>query len=315
VKDDPGRPASASGHLRKRFVVFARILGTKVEQARARIVTIPFFAFLNEVFEGMGNDGAAEFIGAISYYVVLSLFPLLLGVISLLGFFLPSATVQDQIFNFVEANLPATTDILRLNVAGIIQVRGPLGIFSVVALFWSAGAMFNAISRGVNRAWGINVRHPFHIRKLRETTMSLGACVFFYVAITLTAILKSFGAGGGVVGGLAISLLELLLVFVIFILVYKFIPGTKTYWSYVWPGAIFSTVAFEVVRTFLAFYFSRFSNVQLVYGSIASIIVLLLFVQYVALILIMGAEISSEYSRVRLGLGPRPRFPPDLYQR
>ena len=315
MKDNQESPNKPSGKLRDRIVTLARIPGAKIEQARARLIKIPFFGFLNEVIEGMGNDGASEVVGAIAYYVILSLFPLLLGVISLLGFFLPSATVQDQIFRFVETNLPAATDVLRLNIAGIIQVRGPLGIISVVALFWSAGAMFSAISRGVNRAWGLNVRHPFHIRKLREVAQSLSACVFFYVAITTTAVLASFDTRGGVAGNLAIYLLEFLLVFVIFLLVNKTMPGTKTYWRYVWLGALFSTVAFEVVRTFLGIYLSRFSHVELVYGSIASIIILLIFAHYVAFILIMGAEISSEYSRLRLRLGPRPRFPPDLCQR
>jgi len=298
-----------------RIVTLFRIPGTKVEQSRARLIKIPFFGFLNEVIEGMGNDGASEVVGAIAYYAFLSLFPLLLGVISLLGFFLPSASVQDQIFQFVETNLPTAKDILRLNIEGIINVRGPLGIISVVALFWSAGAMFSAINRGVNRAWGLNVRHPFHIRKLREVAMSLGACVFFYVAITATAVLATFGAGGGIIGGLALNLFEFMLVFFIFFILYKTSPVTKTHWRFVWPGALFATAAFTLARVVLNIYFSRFSHPELVYGSIGSIILLMIFVYYLAFILIMGAEISSEYSRLRMGMGPRPRFPPDLCQR
>jgi membrane protein len=315
VKDNRESHNKPSGQLRGRIATLFRIPGTTIEQARIRLIKIPFFGFLNEVIEGMGNDGASEVVGAIAYYAILSLFPLLLGVISLLGFFLPSATVQDQIFRFVEMNLPAAQDLLRVNITGIIKVRGALGIFSVVALFWSASAMFSAINRGVNRAWGLNVRHPFHIRKLREVGMSLSACVFFYVAITSTAVLASFDTGGGVAGGLAINLLELLLVFFIFFLVYKTMPGTKTYWRYVWPGALFSTTAFEVAHMLLGVYFSRFSHLELVYGQIGSFIFLLIFVYYVAFILVMGAEISSEYSRLRLGLGLRPRGPPDLCQR
>jgi membrane protein len=103
--------------------------------------------------------------------------------------------------------------------------------------------------------------------------------------------------------------------FFVFILIYKTMPMTKTYWRDVWPGALFSTVAFELARTFLGVYLVRFSHVELVYGSIASIIILLIFAQYVAFILIIGAEISSEYSRLRLGLGPRPKFPPDMCPR
>ena len=315
MKDNRESHNKPSGQLRGRIVTLFRIPGTKIERARVRLIKIPFFGFLNEVIEGMGNDGASEVVGAIAYYAILSLFPLLLGVISLLGFFLPSTTVQNQIFSFVETNLPAAEDILRFNITGIIQVRGPLGIISVVALFWSASAMFSAISRGVNRAWGLNVRRPFYVRKLREVAQSLSACVFFYVAITSTAVLASFDTGGGVAGGLAINLLEFLLVFFIFLLVYKTMPGTKTYWRYVWPGAFFSAAAFEIARLVMVVYFSRFSHVDLIYGSIGSIIILLVFAYYVAFILIMGAEISSEYSRLRLGLGLRPRFPPDLCQR
>lgn len=315
IKEKQESPIKPPGRWRDRITALSRIPGTKVEQARARLIRIPFFAFLNEVIEGMGNDGASEVVGAIAYYAILSLFPLLLGVISVLGYFLPSASVQDQIFQFVETNLPAAKDILRLNIEGIINVRGVLGIFSIVALFWSAGAMFSAINRGVNRAWGLNVRHPLHIRKLREVSMSLGACVFFYVAITATAVLATFGAGGGIIGGLALNLFEFLLVFFIFFILYKTSPVTKTHWRFVWPGALFATAAFALARVFMDIYFSRFSNLELVYGTIGSIIFLMIFVYYLAFTLIMGAEISSEYSRLRLGMGPRPRVPPDLCQR
>jgi len=315
VKDTRESLNKPTGQLRDKVVNLCRMPGIKVEQGRSRIIKIPFFGFLNEVIEGMGNDGASEVVGAIAYYVILSLFPLLLGVISVLGLFLPSASVQDQIFQFVETNLPAAKDMLRLNIEGIIKLRGALGILSVVALFWSAGAMFSAINRGVNRAWGLNVRHPFHIRKLREVAMSLGACVFFYVAITATAVLATFGAGGGIIGGLALNLFEFLLVFFIFFILYKTMPVTKTHWRFVWPGALFATAAFELARVFMDIYFSRFSHLELVYGTIGSIIFLLIFVYYVAFILIMGAEISSEYSRLRMGMEPRPRVPPDLCQR
>ena len=315
MKEDQAGVLRFTAKLRSRILKIGAFPGVRVEQARTRLVKIPFFGFLNQVIEGMGNDGASEVVGGISYYVILSLFPLLLGVISILGFFLPSATIQDQIFKFVETNLPTANDILRLNITGIIKIRGPLGIVSIVALFWSASAMFSAINRGVNRAWGLNVRHPFIVRKAREVAMSLSACVFFYIAVTVTAVLASFDTGGGITGGFLFFLSGSSLVFFVFLMVYKTMPMTKTYWRYVWPGALFSTATFEMARIFLGVYLTKFSHIEMVYGSIASIIILLVFAQYVAFILIMGAEISSEYSRLRLGLEPRPKFPPDLCSR
>ena len=184
MKDKQESLNKPSGKLRDQFVTLARIPGTKVAQVRARLIKIPFFGFLDEVIEGMGNDGASEVAGSIAYYAILALFPLLLGVISVLGYFLPSANVQDQVFKFVESNLPAAMDILRQNIAGIIQVRGTLGIVSIVGLFWSAGAMFNAISRSVSRAFSVTRARPFYLNKIRDITMSLSACIFFYAAIT-----------------------------------------------------------------------------------------------------------------------------------
>ncbi len=303
---------SKETNKKKRILALVRLPGIKMEQAKARLVKIPFFAFINEVIEGMGNDGASEVVGAIAYYAVLSLFPLLLGVISALGFFLPSATVQEQIFTFVEINLPAAEDILRLNIASIIEVRGALGTLSIIALFWSASAMFSAISRGVNRAWGLVAKRPFLLRKAREVAMSLSASVFFFFVITASSLLSSFNLGSGVLGNVAISVGAFVMSFWVFLLVYKTMPATKTYWRYVWPGALFAAIAYEVARFAMVFYFSNFSRVELVYGSISSIIILLMFMFYAAFILVMGAEISSEYSRMRLKMDPRPRHPPDL---
>lgn len=294
-----------------------RLPGIKAEQARRRLVRRPFFGFLNEVIDGMSRDGASEVVGAIAYYTVLSLFPLLLGVISLMGFFLPAETVQDRIFDFVETHLPAAEELLRINIDAVIHARGTLGIFSIVGLFWSSSAMFGAIHRSVNRAWGLNVRHPYHVRKLREVVQSLSSCVFFYIAIATSAVAASFSLGSrvGILLDIAVYIAMFVLVFFIFLLIYKTVPGTKTYWRYVWPGALFAAVAFEAARVVMVIYLSNFSRFELVYGTVGSIIILLVFAFWVAFILIVGAEISSEYSRLKLGLPSRPRFPPDLCQK
>jgi len=297
---------------------FFRTLGAIVERFRSRLMKNSFLRFLNEVIDGMGNDGASEVVGAIAYYAILSLFPLLLGVVSVLGFFLSYESVQTSISQFVADNLPGAMDLLQVNIEGVIQMRGVLAFLSIFALFWSAGAMFGAISRGVNRAWGLNVRHSLIVRKLRDVTMSLSACVFFYIIMVGNAMLVSFNPGGlmgGFLGNVGIYVLAFLLVFFIFLVIYKTMPGTKTYWRNVWPGALFAAVAFEVARVVIVIYYNNFSRIDLVYGSINLIIILFIFAYYVSFILVMGAEISSEYSRMRQGLPPRPRISPDLRRR
>ena len=68
-------------------------------------------------------------------------------------------------------------------------------------------------------------------------------------------------------------LVAFLLMLAVFLLLYKLTPNTRTYWRYVWPGALLAAILFEIARTLFIFYLEKFANYQLIYGSIASIIV------------------------------------------
>jgi membrane protein len=97
-------------------------------------------------------------------------------------------------------------------------------------------------------------------------------------------------------------LLAFLPSFAIFLILYKFIPNTKTYWRYVWPGALLAAVLFEISKSLFILYLDRFATYELVYGSIGSVIALLFWIYVAAFILILGAEFSAEYGRMRMGV-------------
>ena len=274
----------------------------RVSQIGKRLLEIPLIGFIARVVDNMGKDGAGEMVGAISYYVILSLFPLLLGIIALLGFFLPHAAVQDAINKFVQSNAPGLGQLLQVNIAKVIEARGPLGIVSIIGFFWSGSAMFSAINNAVNRAWQISRLRHFAIRKLSELAMSIGTTFFLVLSMTGTAILSFFGLGSSLAQKILYSVLSLLLIFTAFVLIYKLVPNTRTYWRLVWPGAALAAFFFELARIAMTIYFANFANFQLVYGAIGFIIVLLIWVYFSAFILVAGAEASFEYSRTRLKL-------------
>jgi membrane protein len=93
-------------------------------------------------------------------------------------------------------------------------------------------------------------------------------------------------------------LLAFLLILAVFLLLYKLIPNTRTYWRNVWPGALTAAILFEIARTLFIFYLEHYANYQLIYGSIASIIVLLVWIFYSAFIMVLGAEFTYQYSRM-----------------
>ena len=134
--------------------------------------------------------------------------------------------------------------------------------------------------------------------------MALGTGILFLLSLGASAIISIVRSGFGLpaeklmVVGVGSRLVAFLLILAVFLLFYKLIPNTRTYWRPVWPGALLAAILFEIARTLFLFYLENFANYQLIYGSIASIIVLLVWIYYSAFIMILGAEFSFQYGCV-----------------
>ena len=87
-----------------------------------------------------------------------------------------------------------------------------------------------------------------------------------------------------------------------FLLIYRYVPNCKTYWRYIWPGALVAAGLFEVAKGLFIWYLDNLASYRQVYGPLTSVMILLLWTYLSSLILILGAEISSEYGRMRRGL-------------
>ena len=106
-------------------------------------------------------------------------------------------------------------------------------------------------------------------------------------------------------GWLAQALMEipvLLVNFLIFAVIYKYLPNTKTYWRYIWLGAVIAAVLFEAGKHLFIWYLDNFADYSELYGSVASVVVLMVWAYFSAFILILGAEIASEYRRLKLSI-------------
>ena len=308
------RVAEEVERRRERVVKHRRFLRTRVRIRRLerRVMANPAAALVYRTIREMSEDDATHMAAGLAYYAVLSLFPLAIGLISLLGLLLESEELNQEIYGFFETFLPVSERLLSANVADNGNIRGFLGVVGFLGLFWSASLMFGAITRSVNRAWDIHQDRPFYIDKVRNLAMAFSVAPLFLLSVSTTAALQMLEGDEASVGfakvflqhGIAETLsriLPFLFSLTIFLLIYKFTPNTRTYWRYIWPGALLAAVLFEVFKSVFVFYVDNFANYEEVYGSLASLIVLLAWTYFSGLILIAGAEFSSEYERMRYG--------------
>ena len=261
----------------------------------------------------VSDDDVSHMAAGVAYYALFSLFPLLLGLIAILSFFLESEEIQAKVIDLTGGFLPGSELLVQDNIDATVGVRGALGLFSVIGMIWAGSAIFGALNRSINRAWDIHTDRPLYKGKPRQLLMALVVGILFALSFSSATVVRTAETLSQYdvpvlsffvqqVGQILLQGLSFILVLAIFLLIYKFMPNTKTYWKYIWPGAVAGAVLFELAKNLFILYLER-STYQNIYGSITPVIVLLLWAYVSSLILLTGAELSAEYGRMRNNVG------------
>ena len=160
------------------------------ERVKARLSSIPACMLVLRTIRELSNDDATHMAAGVAFYAILSLFPMTLGLVALLSVFLDSSSVQTQLLAFFQDYLPGVNDALDTNINAGSSIGGFLGVLSFLGLFWSASAVFGAISRAVNRAWDVHQDRSFVVAKLRHIAMALGVGLLFLLSVGATTSIQ-----------------------------------------------------------------------------------------------------------------------------
>jgi membrane protein len=276
-----------------------------LQKTKSSLLKIPLVKVIAGTIQESGKHDVGQRAAGVAYYAIISIFPLLLGLIAVFGFFLPSINVQNSLLNFVGNNLPDASNILKENIDGIIRLRGVMSVVSIIILFWGASALFGSISLAINRAWNIHKNRHLFIRKASEIGMVFGTGILFLLSLGTSAFITFLGNSlnlpdrNTALVYISAKLIAFLLMLAIFLLLYKFVPNIKTRWRDIWPGALLAAIFFEIARALFIFYLEHFANYQVIYGTVSSIVILMVWIYYSAFILILGAEFTFQYSQSR----------------
>ena len=254
----------------------------------------------------MAHDGPLA-AAAIAYYGIFSMFPLLLVVLALVAFLFPSIPARWPLLRLAETYLPGTEELVRENVARLVQFRSEVGALGLAFLLWSASAVFAALSRALDRAAG-SPRAPSPVRaRLLGVVMVLLTAVLLMVALVGTTVLTAAAQrdltlqwqspsslrpiGAEELGWVAHGF-GLILTFGAVLLVYRLVPAGAPPVAVLWPGALLATAGLHAARAAFAGYAAALSPYELLYGSIGVVIMTLLWFYVSAVIVIFGLEFS-----------------------
>ncbi|WP_329247535.1 YihY/virulence factor BrkB family protein [Actinoallomurus sp. NBC_01490] len=265
------------------------------------------------------RDNVTDWAAALTYYSVLSIFPAMLVVVSLVG--LAGKSVSRSLITNVGELAPGQVrQILVDAITELQRGHGGAGIVAVISLaaaIWSASGYVAAFMRAANAIYDIDEGRPIYktlpirVAITLTTLMLLSACA---VAVVVSGpIAQRAGAMVGA-GPAAITIFGivkwpvlLLVVGLLFALLYWAGPNAKQGVRWVTPGGVFAVVIWLVASAGFAFYVAHFSSYNKTYGSLAGLIIFLVWIWVSNIAILLGAELNAELERGRAIAAGRPK--------
>jgi membrane protein len=268
---------------------------------------------LARAFVDFYNSSNLTFAASIAYYSLLSLFPFLLLVLAIVSRIAVTSTSGGQnLLHIVMRSLPSHFDFLTAQVQDLANAPLRLSLAGTLVTLWASMGVFGAITSAVNHAWGVEQNYSFLKHKLIAFVMMLVAGVLAVTAlvfVSLAQIVETRWFSGVLVrfpelvnlSGLAYQNASTVLFIFIAGLIYYYIPNAQVRLRDVWFGAIFSGVLWRVTFAGFAWYVRDLSRFT-VHGSIAAVVVFLVWIYLSSVILLYGVEITAAMARLRRDL-------------
>ena len=272
----------------------------------------PWGFILKRTMRSFSTDQCTDLAAGLTYFAVLSLFPALLALVSLLGIVGQSKAGIDALFGMIDDLAPGIADVLKGPIQGLAAspATGWALVIGIVGAVWSASGYVGAFGRALNRVYGVQEGRTF----ITLRPVQLGVTLLALVLMSLLALLLVVSGPvaeflGGLIGlsdafVVAWSILRWPIVIVVIILLvavlYAATPNIKhPRIRWLTPGSIAAIVVLGIASAGFAFYVGNFGNYDRTYGALAGIIVFLLWIWIANNALLFGAELDSEVERAR----------------
>ena len=260
------------------------------------------------------DDNLTDWAAALTYYGLLSLFPALIALVAIVGVFMDPAKVTNTLTQIVTSLGPkSAAKTFQGPIHQITSNRAGSLIALIVSLagaLWAASGYIGAFMRASNAIYEVEEGRPFW--KLRPFQMLVTLVMVLLVAITVVALVvtgpvaKSVGQAIGL-GSTAITIwniakwpVMLVVVLLMFALLYHASPNVKLpRFRWVSPGSVLAIVAWAVASAAFAFYVANFGSYNKTYGTLAGLVVLLVWMWLTNVAILLGAELNAELERGR----------------
>jgi membrane protein len=254
------------------------------------------------------QDNVSLLAGGVAFFALLALVPALVAIVSIYGLFANESTVVRQVGDVLGAAPKEVRELVTTQLTSIVNgssgAAGLAAVVGIVVALWSASSGMKQLIGAINMAYDEDEDRGFIRVRAISVAMTLGAIVFLVVAFGAIAVLPAALAKTGLpVGGrIVVGVLRwIVLLFGLLAglgVLYRYAPArSEARWEWLSPGAIFATVSWLIVSFLFSIYTANFGRYNETYGSLAAVVVVMLWLYLTAAVIIVGAEFNAEVER------------------
>ena len=286
-----------------------------MEENKFRIKELP--KLLADSYSQFLDDKGLKMAAALSYYTAFSLGPMLLIVISIVGFFFGEDKARIQIVGEATKLIGVDgADMLSTIIKGASNPSTGIlaAIFSIILLILGALGVFMELQESLNIIWGVELKPGRGLRNFIRTrlvsfSMVIASSFILLVSLIVNSVLTVLHSYIGNILHSVIPLAEIFnnlgsffVITLLFAFIFKYLPDVLISWKYVWIGAAVTSLLFSIGKYLIGLYLGKNSYTS-TYGAAASFVILFVWIYYSGVILYLGVEITYLY-RYRYGKYP-----------
>lgn len=252
-------------------------------------------------FKDFFHDNGLQWAGAIAYYSLLSVFPLLLAAVSIASTMIDPKWAIRQATEYLSSFIPEGSSAVQDVVNDAVSSGRATSAVSVLVLLWTGSYVFASLTKALNIAYDVDETYGVLRLLWIELLMLLTVGVVFVLALTsplaiawLRQTFQSWPEGRETVLGWLIAAVPGVLLVTAFFLMYRFVPRRRIDWKPALFGSMISALLFLGARPLFVYYVRRFAHYNLIYGSMAIVITLMFWAWIAAVILLYGGEVASH---------------------
>lgn len=256
---------------------------------------------INFFLENIKKNNISEFAAQGAYYIILSFIPFLILLLTLIQYI---GIDKQNLYFIIKTIIPNT---MNETIVGIIQevYTKSIGTISISIIFvlWASGKGFYSLCKGLQNIYEIEEKTTYFYLKIKSIMYTVGFIILIILALVLIVFGQILADFLIVKFSIRIDILSLIIkfsdiivtivLFIFLLLVYKFIPQNKNKLKKQIPGAVIASIGWVIISKIFSVYLTIFKGFSIMYGSLTTIVLIMMWVYFCMYIILIGAQINN----------------------